>query len=104
MKRNPAGSELALRHLRRRIDALDIRLLRLLTQRAALALRVGRIKKREGWKLLDPAREREILQRMAEAAQGPLTPQAVRAMYRTILTQIRRLEQQQHAAQSKRPG
>ena len=93
MKRSPPGSERALRHLRRRIDALDAQLLRLLTRRAALALRVGRIKKREGWQLVDPAREREILQRMAEATQGPLTPKAVRAMYRTILTQIRRLEE-----------
>lgn len=103
MKRNPPLSNATLHQLRRRIDALDVRLLRLLTQRAALALRVGRIKKREGWRLLDPAREQEILQRMAEAAQGPLTPQAVRAVYRTILTQIRRLEQQQQATQSERP-
>lgn len=103
MKRNPPLSNATLHQLRRRIDALDVRLLRLLTQRAALALRVGRIKRREGWRLVDLAREREILQRMAEASQGPLTPQAVRAMYRTILTQIRRLEQQQQATQSERP-
>lgn len=93
MKRSPPGSERALRHLRRRIDALDAQVLRLLTQRAALALRVGRIKKREGWKLVDPAREQEILQRMVKINKGPLTSQAVRAMYRTVLTQIRRLEE-----------
>jgi chorismate mutase len=93
MKRNPPVSERVLRRLRRRIDVVDARLLHLLTQRAALALHVRRIKKREGWKLLDPVREQAILRRMITANSGPLTPQAVRAIYRTILTQMRRLEQ-----------
>lgn len=95
MKRHSPPSEPALRRLRQQIDEVDIRLLRLLTQRAALALRVGRIKKRHGWKLQDPVREQAILQRMTHANPGPLTPQAVQAIYRTILTQMRRIEQQQ---------
>ncbi len=92
MKRDSPASEPVLRRLRQRIDGVDARLLRLLTQRATLALHVGRIKKREGWRLLDPVREQSILQRMIKAHSGPLTPQAVRAIYRTILTQMRRLE------------
>ncbi|MBI4354562.1 MAG: chorismate mutase [Candidatus Omnitrophica bacterium] len=93
MKRRPSNSKPLLHRLRQHIDAVDARLLHLLTQRAALALHVRRIKKREGWKLLDPVREQAILRRMITANSGPLTPQAVRAIYRTILTQMRRLEQ-----------
>ncbi len=93
MKRHPPVSEPTLRRLRQRIDMVDVRLLRLLTQRAALALHVGRIKKRKGWRFLDSVREQAILQRMIKANSGPLTPQAVQAIYRTILTQMRRLEQ-----------
>lgn len=82
-----------LRRLRQRIDGLDARLLRLLTQRATLAGRVGEFKRRRGLRLFDPARERAILQRMTRANRGPLSAAAIRAIYRQILTQIRRLEQ-----------
>ena len=92
-KKQPDGAA-ALRGLRRRIDVLDTRLLRLLTQRAKLAVRVGALKKRQGLRLFDPARERAILRRMTQTNRGPLPPQAIRAIYRGILTQIRRLEQQ----------
>lgn len=95
MKRQPPPSESVLRQLRQQIDVVDASLLRFLTQRAALALRVRRIKKRNGWKLQDPVREQAILRRMTHANPGPLTPQAVQAIYRTILTQMRRLGQKQ---------
>ena len=90
----PLDGVTALRRLRQRIDVLDTRLLRLLTQRAKLAVRVGALKKRQGLRLFDPARERAILRRMTQTNRGPLPPQAIRAIYRGILTQIRRLEQQ----------
>ena len=89
---NPTFQPVDLQQLRQRIDGLDTRLLRLLSQRAVLALRVGRLKKQRGLKLFDPQRERAILHRMTRANGGPLSPAAVRAIYREILTQVRRLE------------
>ena len=82
-----------LQQLRKRIDQVDRRLLRLLNQRAGLALRVGRLKKRHGRSLFDPRRERAILRRLTSANHGPLPAQAVRAIYREILRQVRRLGQ-----------
>ena len=82
-----------LQQLRKRIDLVDRRVLRLLNQRAVLALRVGRLKKRHGRSLFDPRRERAILRRLTVANLGPLPAPAVRAIYREILTQVRRLEQ-----------
>lgn len=79
--------------LRKRIDRLDAQLLRLLNTRAALALRVGLLKKRQGRRLFDPKREQAVLRRVTGADRGPLSAQAVRAIYREILRQIRRLEQ-----------
>ena len=94
MRRNPPRPDASgvLLQLRGRIDALDTRLLRLLNQRAALALRVGRLKKRQGLQLFDPRREQAILRRLMQANGGPLSPQAVRAIYREVLTQVRRFE------------
>ena len=78
--------------LRRHIDRLDEQLLRLLNRRARLAIRVGRLKKRQGARIFDPAREQEILRRLTQTNPGPLSSQAVRMIYRNILKQIRRLE------------
>ena len=84
---------MTLQQLRKQIDRIDRRLLPLFNRRARLAIRVGRLKKRQGTRLFDPTRERTILLRMAHANRGPLSDEAVRAIYREILTQIRRLEQ-----------
>lgn len=83
---------MTLQQLRQRIDRLDAQLLRLLNTRAGLAIRVGSLKRRQGRQLFDPAREAAILRRMTTANSGPLSAQAVRAIYRQILTQSRRLE------------
>ena len=84
---------MTLQLLRRRIDRIDSQLLRLLNQRAGLAIRVGRLKQRRGARLFDPVRERAILRRLAEANGGPLSREVVRALYREILRQTRRVEQ-----------
>ncbi len=84
---------MTLSQLRKRIDQLDRRLLALLNQRAHLALRVGLLKRRQDRQLFDPKRERDILRQVAHANAGPLSTHAVRAIYREILRQIRRLEQ-----------
>ena len=84
---------MSLHLLRRRIDRVDARLLALLNQRAGLAVRVGRLKQRSGTRSFDPARERAILRRMADANGGPLSREAVRTVYREILRQSRRVEQ-----------
>ena len=82
-----------LRRLRRRIDALDRRIVRLLNERAGLAREVGRTKAREGDQpVRDPEREREVLLRVTMANEGP-TPQAdLLAIYRRLFSVARQLE------------
>jgi chorismate mutase/prephenate dehydratase len=79
--------------LRNRIDRLDDRMLTLLNQRGRLGLQVGRLKRRNGQRVFDRTREYAILKRLSALNRGPLSPAAVRAIYREILRQIRRLEQ-----------
>ncbi len=82
-----------LRRLRRRIDALDRRIVRLLNERAGLARDVGRAKTLEGRRAVrDPQREREVLLRVTMANAGP-TPQAdLLAIYRRLFAVARGLE------------
>ena len=81
---------MTLQPLRKQIDRIDDRLLRLLNQRARLAVRVGAIKQREGRRLFDPGRERVILRRLAASNRGPLSGTAIQSIYREILRQVRR--------------
>jgi chorismate mutase/prephenate dehydratase len=82
-----------LRRLRRRIDALDRRIVRLLNERAELAREVGRAKTAAGRRAIrDPQREREVLLRVSMANDGP-TPQAdLLAIYKRLFTVARSLE------------
>lgn len=88
-----AGDPPELRRLRRRIDALDRRLVRLMNERAELAREVGRVKAADGRRAIrDPDREREVLLRVSMANAGP-TPQAdLLAVFRRLFAVARRLE------------
>jgi chorismate mutase / prephenate dehydratase len=92
-ERRKAEESAELRRLRRRIDALDRRIVRLLNERAGLARDVGRAKAREGDRpVRDPEREREVLLRVTMANEGP-TPQAdLLAIYRRLFAVARQLE------------
>ena len=82
-----------LRRLRRRIDALDRRIVRLMNDRAELARQVGQVKSEHGRRAIrDPEREREVLLRVSMANDGP-TPQAdLLAIFKRLFAVARRLE------------
>jgi chorismate mutase/prephenate dehydratase len=88
-----AAETAELRRLRRRIDALDRRIVRLLNDRAELAREVGRAKAAAGRRAVrDTEREREVLLRVSIANHGP-TPQAdLLAIFRRLFAVARSLE------------
>jgi chorismate mutase/prephenate dehydratase len=93
-RRRAAADEPAeLRRLRRRIDVLDRRIVRLLNDRAELAREVGRVKTASGRKAIrDGEREREVLLRVSMANAGP-TPQAdLLAIFKRLFAVARGLE------------
>src|SRR5882672_2467397 len=77
---------------RSRIDALDGELLRLFNERARIALKVGESKKEAGASLCDHTREREVVERMCEANEGPLDDRAIVDLYRAIIHESRRIQ------------
>ena len=82
-----------LRRLRKRIDALDRRIVKLLNDRAELAREVGKVKVATGRRAVrDPQREREVLLRVSMANDGP-TPQAdLLAIFKRLFAIARGLE------------
>jgi chorismate mutase / prephenate dehydratase len=87
---------------RSRIDALDGELLRLLNERARIALKVGESKKEAGVSLCDHTREREVIERMCEANEGPLDDRAIVELYRAVIHESRRI--QSRKAESDQPA
>ncbi|KAF0220053.1 MAG: chorismate [Geobacteraceae bacterium] len=78
--------------LRREIDRLDNELLRIFNERAALALRIGEVKKGLSLPVYDPTREKRIFQRMREENPGPLDDQAIVRLFERVIDESRRLE------------
>ena len=85
-------SRAKLASVRRRIDGLDLQLLRLINRRARFALEIGRIKKRKKWPVFDARREAFVLRHVTSASRGPLSAGAVRHIFRAILSGCRRRE------------
>jgi prephenate dehydratase/chorismate mutase len=77
---------------RERIDALDGELLRLLNERARIALKVGESKREAGAALCDHTREREVIERLCAANEGPLDDRAIVELYRAIIHESRRIQ------------
>jgi chorismate mutase/prephenate dehydratase len=82
-----------LRRLRRRIDALDKRIVAMLNERATLAREAGAAKAAAGRRAIrDAEREREVLLRVSMANEGPLPQADLLALYRRLFTATRALE------------
>jgi len=77
---------------RRRIDAIDDQLVRLLNSRSACVVEIGRIKRALGLPLYAPEREVALLERVLRENPGPLDGAAVRRLFERIIDESRRLE------------
>jgi chorismate mutase/prephenate dehydratase len=87
-----------LRRLRKRIDALDRRIVALLSERAELARDVGREKAAAGRRAVrDAEREREVLLRVSMANTGPIPQADLLAIYRRLIAAMRALEARDRA-------
>ncbi len=85
---------MTLDELRKQIDAIDARLVMLLSERTRLAVDIGRIKHRSGVDAYSPHREQAVLKRVLDRTRGPLTEAAVRAIWREIMSAALAAEKQ----------
>ena len=100
MAERHADETAELRRLRRRIDALDRRIVGLLNERAELGREVGRAKLAAGRRAIaDAEREREVLLRVTMANAGPLPQAELLAIYRRLIAATKAIE----ARDRKRP-
>jgi len=84
-----------LKAIRARIDALDERLVNLLSDRARLAQRIGTVKQGAAYR---PEREAQILRRVAALNRGPLADAALIRIVTEIMSACRALEERMTVA------
>jgi chorismate mutase/prephenate dehydratase len=77
---------------RKAIDQLDAQIVKLLNERTRHVLEIGAIKIKAGEAIYVPHRERAVLQRVCKLNPGPITAEALRAIYREIMSSALSLE------------
>jgi chorismate mutase len=79
--------------LREDIDRVDEVLVRLLNERARVAVEIGRVKQEQGIDVYQPEREKQVLAHVrGVACEGPLGPEAIARLFERIIDEARRLE------------
>jgi chorismate mutase/prephenate dehydratase len=78
--------------LRRQLDRIDSEILTAMNRRAGLAQQIGKLKETGQQGVYDPQREAEVLRHVVEGNAGPLSDEAVRAIYRELISGSRAVQ------------
>ncbi len=73
-------------NLRKKIDEIDLKILSLLNKRARVVLDVKKTKKIKHLNIHSPVRERKIIERLTKLNPGPFPNEALKSLYREIIS------------------
>lgn len=77
---------------RKKIDAIDAEIIKLLIERGEFARKIGQIKIKAGLPILDAERENEVLQKAAKRSESSIKSESLVNVYRQILQESRRIQ------------
>src|SRR5947209_1434060 len=78
--------------IRAQIDQLDQQLVKTLNERLALTAEIGRLKRSQGGQIYVAEREDAVLRKIDSLNKGPIKNEALRAVYREIMSAAIALE------------
>lgn len=78
--------------IRAQIDTLDRQIVELLNQRLALAAEIGKVKRSQGGQIYVAEREDAVFRKVSDLNAGPIKNDALRAIYREIMSAAIALE------------
>lgn len=81
-----------LKRLRKAIDSLDSRVLKLLNERAKIIHKVGKLKAKMGSSIYVPDREKDVYAHLVLENKGPLPNDSVKAIFREVMSSALNLE------------
>jgi chorismate mutase-like protein len=77
---------------RRKIDALDMRLLEILNERTRIVEQIGRIKQHLSLPIYEPRREEDVFRNVTANNSGPLSSEAVKRVFERIIDEMRNIQ------------
>ncbi|RKY24203.1 MAG: chorismate mutase [Planctomycetota bacterium] len=77
---------MSLDELRNRIDELDRQLVKLLNERAQIVVEIGKLKNKADKPIYAPDREKQVLEKIAEANRGPMPDRVLKAVWRELMS------------------
>lgn len=77
---------MSLEELRKKIDAIDERLVELINDRAQVVVEVGKLKQADESPIYVPHREKAVLDKIAQLNQGPLPDKTMQAIWRELMS------------------
>lgn len=77
---------------RKKIDSIDEQILKLLNQRGQAAQNIGKLKEQKGGPIHVPSREKNVYDRVTQMNEGPYKNEAIRSIFREIISATRALE------------
>lgn len=81
-----------LNKLRNSVDKIDLEILKLLNNRAHLAQKIAKIKASRGLEIFSPERETKVYENVLKSNKGPLSSEAIKAVYREIMSGVLSLD------------
>ena len=81
-----------MQELREKIEQTDREIVRLLNERAAVSVEIGKTKRADGREVYDPSREAVVYRHLEEFNDGILSEAALRGIFREILSASRFLQ------------
>jgi chorismate mutase len=87
---------------RNKIDELDEQIVKLLNQRAAAAVEIGKIKQQNSAPIYEPNREQAVFEHVGRVNPGPLTGTQLQDIYDRVMDVMRALQRVDSAAEDKR--
>jgi len=76
----------SLEELRQRIDQIDLQLVHMLNERARVVVEIGKLKSQVERPVYAPDREKQVLDHVVQANQGPLPERTIKAIWREMMS------------------
>ncbi|MBL7215971.1 MAG: prephenate dehydratase [Phycisphaerae bacterium] len=77
---------MSLEELRKKIDAIDEKLVELINQRAQIVVEIGKLKRAEESQIYAPHREKAVLDKITQLNKGPLPDKTMQAIWRELMS------------------
>jgi chorismate mutase/prephenate dehydratase len=77
---------MGLDELRNRVDEIDDKLVKLLNERARIVVEIGKLKSKTGGQIYAPDREKQVLEKITRASEGPLPDKCLLAIWREMMS------------------